>query len=509
MGLADTTSHAIWAFVILTVLGGGAVATFQQLESLAEARTEREQAALDAVVVRAEQASFCYGAAATRVNFTATNAGDVPVDLALVDLLVDGVPAEYTTSGQGSIWLPGESRSFYAPGIVVEPARAKLALPHGALTHAEKVTCRVLTTILLTPSSATMDIGTTQDFDVTGRDQFGEIFEATYTWSTTTGSIVALDTDTARLTAGTVAGTWAVTAEAEGVSQSATVVVKPGAPASIDVSPAVTTVPAGGERVFTATVLDAYGNVNATAPVVWTTNAGTITQGGVLTAQTTAQAGRIVTATSGALSDQASVEITPGPVATVTVAPATATLNMNATQQFTATMRDQYGNVNTTASLSWSATSGSITTGGLYTAPSTTGSVTVTATANGQQGTAAVTVQRSVHVDAMATYKNGVAASSFKRGTDTVETRVTIRDHANVLVQGASVTVEYVDPDQVVAATRTATTDASGISSTSYVIPNGAPRNGWTVRVTIITGTGLYYDSAANVVTSVGFTVTN
>jgi len=64
----------------------------------------------------------------------------------------------------------------------------------------------------------------------------------------------------------------------------------------------------------------------------------------------------------------------PVPVA-VTLSPVSATVVPGGTQQFTATVT---GSTNT--AVTWSATAGSVSTGGLYTAPSTGGAYTVTAT---------------------------------------------------------------------------------------------------------------------------------
>ena len=361
-------------------------------------------------------------------------------------------------------------------------------------------------TVTVSPGVAGVPAGGTQAFTASVHDQYGNLnATAPVTWTTNAGTITGSGVLTAQTTAATGR---LVTATSGAASGAATVDVLAGAPATVTVSPTPTTVTAGGTKTFTATARDAHGNLNATAPITWTTNAGTITSGGVLTASTTAANGLSVTATSGAASGSATVDVLPGPVDTITVSPSSATVPLNGTQAFTATMRDQYGNVNTTATLAWSATSGTITGSGLYTAPAVSGSATVTASANGKTGTAAVTVTREVHVDAMGTYKAGVASTSFRKGTDTVEVRVTVRDHEGVLVAGATVTVQYVDSNGAVAATRTATTSSTGVASVTYSLPNNAPQNGWVARVTGITGSGMTYNAATNVVTQVGFTVT-
>lgn len=362
-------------------------------------------------------------------------------------------------------------------------------------------------TITVTPAGAGVRAGTTQQYTATARDQYDNVNStATVTWSTNAGSIGGSGLLTAQTTAQngrSVTATW------NAVSGSTTVDVLPDAPSSVVVSPDPRGVPAGGSATFTATLRDQYNNLNTTASVSWTTNAGTISAGGVLTAQTTAQTGRSVTATSGSASGSATVDVYAAAVDRITVSPATANVYLNRTQQFTATVYDAYNNVNASVTVSWSATSGSISASGLYTAPSAGGSVTVTASASGKSGTATVTVEREAHVDAMATYKNGDPASSFRKGSDTVEVRTTVRDHDNNLILGgASVTIEFVDPDGVVQHTASGTTNGAGVASASYPLPSNAKQGTWTARVSTITGTHLNYVSSANVVSSVTFTVT-
>jgi len=80
---------------------------------------------------------------------------------------------------------------------------------------------------------------------------------------------------------------------------------------------------------------------------------------------------------------------------TITVAPASASVRTSATQQFTATGYDQYGQpVNPQPSFSWSVTGGgTISASGLFSAAATPGGpFTVTATSGVVSGKASVTV---------------------------------------------------------------------------------------------------------------------
>jgi hypothetical protein len=154
----------------------------------------------------------------------------------------------------------------------------------------------------------------------------------------------------------------ALTAPVQGASSTKAPVVAPAAP----------TVGLGSTQQFAA------NNVTS-----WSAVAGTITAAGLYTAPsvTTATGTDTVTATGPGGTGSATVTLVPK----LTVSPATVTIMLGTTQQFSA--------ANATT---WSATAGSVTSTGLYTAPSSmpaSGTATVTATGPGGTGTALVTLQ--------------------------------------------------------------------------------------------------------------------
>jgi hypothetical protein len=176
-----------------------------------------------------------------------------------------------------------------------------------------------------------------------------------------------------------------------------------GSEVSVAISPTTATVNAGGTQQFQATVT---GSNNA--GVLWQVNNvtggsaanGTISTSGLYTAPPTTVAIQVtVTAVSVADSTKtASATVTVNPVATgtVTVSPATATIAVGGTQQFTATMMGG-SDVNVTWSVDGitggNSSVGTISSNGLYTAPSTAGMHTITATSvSNISGSAAVSV---------------------------------------------------------------------------------------------------------------------
>lgn len=156
--------------------------------------------------------------------------------------------------------------------------------------------------------------------------------------------------------------------------------VDPKSGVTITVTPVSVTVASGARQQLTAAV---HGSENT--QVMWSASAGTITSSGLFTAPTVSGAinaslRAIVTATSVADAKAAAsstILVTPavGGV-TVTVSPASATVTSGSTQQLAATV---HGSTN--SQVRWSASAGTISTSGLFTAPTVSSAATATITA--------------------------------------------------------------------------------------------------------------------------------
>jgi hypothetical protein len=261
------------------------------------------------------------------------------------------------------------------------------------------VTPGPLATITVTPSP-TLAIGAQQQFTAVGKDAFGNTVAFTPVW-TATNPPGTINSSTGLFTAGNTLGVFAnsVTATSGTISGKATVTVIAGPVATITVTPNPATMQIGAQQQFTAVGTDAGGNVVPITPVWTTTNPpGTINSStGLFTAgNTTGTFANAVTATAGGKSGSATVVVTAGPVATITVTPNPATMATGAQQQFTAVGTDAGGNVVPITPV-WTATNppGTINSStGLFTAGNTTGTFAnaVTATAGGKSGSATVIV---------------------------------------------------------------------------------------------------------------------
>lgn len=179
-----------------------------------------------------------------------------------------------------------------------------------------------------------------------------------------------------------------------------------------------------------------------------------------------------LTATStGWTSATKSVTVAPGPLTAITVSPATVSVGEGATQPFTATGTDQYGNAvpvdpawTTTAPGTLTPATGSTTT---FTAGATTGSGAVTATQGTIKGQAAVTVTATPSMTVRVTTTGKVT----QRGRNyRVPLTVTATSAAGA-VSGANVTLDFYSGTSCtgnVVATGTATTSSTGTASFTF-----------------------------------------
>ena len=176
-------------------------------------------------------------------------------------------------------------------------------------------------------------------------------------------------------------------------------VVEPVA-STVTVAPETATLAINGTQQFEATVLDQSGKPMSGIEVTWTSSdeaVGTIDETGLFTA--VSEGTTTVTATAENATGEATVTVTaeelPEPALdSIRIAPATATLAINGTQQFTATALDQSGKPMSGIEVTWTSSDeavGTIDADGLFTAVAE-GTANVTATAENVTGEATVTV---------------------------------------------------------------------------------------------------------------------
>jgi len=237
---------------------------------------------------------------------------------------------------------------------------------------------------------------TTASLQVSQQKQFAATISGTtntaVTWTATSGTVTGGGLYTAPASAGTYTVT-ATSAADSTKSASAVVIVSQPTQLLISVSPSTASLSPGGQKQFTASV---SGSSNTA--VTWTTSGGTVTSGGLYTAPSSVGT-YTITATSAADSTKSAsgvVTVSQPAQVSVSISPTTASLSTGAQKQFTALVS---GSTNT--AVVWAASGGTITSGGLYTAPFSAGIYTVTATSaadSSKSASGVVTVSQSTQV---------------------------------------------------------------------------------------------------------------
>lgn len=255
--------------------------------------------------------------------------------------------------------------------------------------------------ITLDPTAGYLYVGESGSFVVTLKDAAGAtLTNRPVTWASSAPTIASVAGT--GVVSGVSPGVVTITATSEGKSTTATVTVlaPPAAVASITLAPSPASLPLGEAGYFTVTLRDATGNVLTGRPITWFSNlpaVATVAADGLVSGIALGSA--VITATSEGKSTSATLTVVPraapvAPVASVTLQPATASLYVGAAGYFGVILRDAAGNVLTGRVVTWTSSApaiASVGSDGLVTALAP-GSATITATSEGRQGSAVLTV---------------------------------------------------------------------------------------------------------------------
>jgi CubicO group peptidase (beta-lactamase class C family) len=251
--------------------------------------------------------------------------------------------------------------------------------------------------VAVTPGTATVVTGGSTTLTAELRDASGNVLTGrSITWAS--DAIAVATVSSTGVVSALSAGTARITATSEGRSGQATITVTPPPPApvaSVAVKPDTASVIAGATTTLTAELRDASGAVLTGRAVTWASDAtavATVSSTGVVSAVSVGTAR--ITATSEGRSGQATITVTPPPVASVTIAPDSLDVVLRATTQLAATARDAGGAVLGGRTVNWTSANPAVATvsgSGLVTAL-TQGTTTITASSEGRSGTARVRV---------------------------------------------------------------------------------------------------------------------
>jgi hypothetical protein len=367
---------------------------------------------------------------------------------------------------------------------------------------------RVLTSITISPASATIGSAGTQQYVATARDQFGAVMTGVaVTWNSSNSAAATINAS--GLATGTNAGAGALTANifatASGITSNTAVLTVAGvAPilTSITVSPAAATIAAAGTQQFTAVARNQFGAVMSGVAVTWASSnasAAAISASGLATGRNTGAfiLSSNITASAGGVTSSPAVLTVNAPASVLTsiaLTPPAMTIVANGTQQFTAAPRDQFGNPMSGITLTWASSNASaatINSSGLATGRNTgpTGLTTnITASAAGVTSNAAIlTVNAAGSVVTSITVTPSAAAIA---AAGTQQFTASVKDQFGATMGGVALTWASSNASAATIAasglatgkntgattlTSNVTASASGVTSNAAVLTVSAP----------------------------------
>ena len=347
----------------------------------------------------------------------------------------------------------------------------------------------VVTTVTVGPVSATVQVGATVTLQATVQDQNGNVMTGqTVSWSSDNA---AASVSSSGVVTGVAAGSANITATSSGKSGTSAITVTATPPpppvvTTVTVSPPSASVVAGSTVALQATVKDQNGNVMSGQTVAWSSNnaSATVNSSGVVSGISAGSA--TITATSSGKSGTSAITVAAAPpvVTTVTVTPSSASVVAGSTVTLQATVKDQYGNVMSGQTVTWSSNSASATvnSSGVVSGVSA-GSATISATSSGKSGTSAITVTAAPPV--VTTVIVAPTSASVVAGS-TVTLQATVKDQNGNVISGQTITwssdntpVATVNSSGVVtgvvAGSATITATSSGKSGTASITVTAPP----------------------------------
>jgi polygalacturonase len=348
-------------------------------------------------------------ASSTSVNGNSTNLSVVGAD----SLGTTGLTYTWSATGPAAVTYSGNTNGTNAAKNVTANFTAAglynfvvtITDTNGLTTNAliNVLVNQVPTTVTVNPSTASLGANATTVFKATATDQFGATMAPPpiFAWSLVSG-VGSINSTFGLYTAPATAGSAIIKATAGSASGNATITIGPAVATAAAANPSPVT--------GTTTALTALGSENGSDTGLTYTWAATGPSGVTYTGTTNGtnaaknitanftQAGSYnftVTITdAGGLFVTSSVGVTVQQTPTgVVVSPSSITVAPGASQQFSATATDQFGNAITSPTYNWSITGAgnSIDGTGLVTLGSTPGTYTVTATLGSASNTASIT----------------------------------------------------------------------------------------------------------------------
>ena len=248
-------------------------------------------------------------------------------------------------------------------------------------------------TVVVTPSTITMVVGSTVSFQAEARDASGAVLDREAFWAADDPAVATV-TDSGDVTARS-AGVVQIAASIEGKSGIADITVTGVPVASVQVQPPNATLKVGESVTFTAQPRDSRGTAITGRGVSWSSSnaqVASVNSSGRVTA--VSPGGTIISAQSEGQVGLATVTVSVTAVASVRVSPTNLSLNVGQSAPLQAQTLDASNNPLPGRTVLWFTSNSSVATvntSGVVTAVGS-GTATITATSEGKSATAAVVV---------------------------------------------------------------------------------------------------------------------
>ncbi len=319
-----------------------------------------------------------------------------------------------------------------APGVATVTATSETRTAAVGITVAPVP----VATVQLSTTRDSIIVGQSTQLAATPRDAAGAPLDNLVTFSSSATTVATISSS--GLVLGLSPGTTVITASAGGQSSNATILVLPRPVGAVIVSPAQSALTVGQTATLSVQITDANGNLLTGRPVSFQSsnvNVAQVSVAGVITA--TAPGTATITITSEGKIGTATVTVAPSPIASLRLAPTTASLRVGGTVRLTATPLDADGNAIGQRVITWTSGAPSVatvSTDGVVTAIGS-GTALIFATAEGRMAAATVIVAP----DAPSTVSVApvLATVIIGRSQDLV---ATLRDGEGRLITGRTIT---------------------------------------------------------------------
>lgn len=323
---------------------------------------------------------------------------------------------------------------------------------------------RPVSAVILSPGQVTLFPRQTVQLSALVTDDRGQVLTGRpVTFSTSSNQVATVSNQ--GLVTGIGAGIATITATSEGATGKATITIAPDPVAVVEVSPASSSIVVGSTAQLTAIPRSVSGQALTGRTVTWSSSTpalASVSSNGVVTGLAPGNA--VIIASVDGKQGSAAVTVRAVPVASVSVTPTSATTIVGQSVSLTAVPRDAAGNPLAGRIVGWTSSDNAIATvssAGLVTGVAS-GTVTITASSEGQSGTATVTVGGV----AVASVTVSPATANVIVG-QTVQLAATAKDASGQTLTGRTVTWTSTSPG---IASVSSTGSVSGVSAGNTTI---------------------------------------